>query len=176
MNKKSNIAYIALGANLSNPKETFITALSELEKNGLTIVAVSSLWHSPAWPPGLGHPDYVNAVVSVNTEKNATTLMKTLHAIEVHFGRVRTVLNAPRSLDLDIIDYNGSILKGDVVLPHPRVLDRPFVLLPLSEIASDWVHPISQESVSQALVKLSSEDVLAHHVIERTWLKSRACV
>jgi 2-amino-4-hydroxy-6-hydroxymethyldihydropteridine diphosphokinase len=175
MNKKSNIAYIALGANLSNPKETFRLALAEMEKNGLDVVTVSSLWHSPAWPPGLGHPDYVNAVIKAQTDDDALALMKTLHAIEAHFGRQRTVLNAPRPLDLDIIDYGGRVLQSELILPHPRALDRPFVLLPLAEIASEWMHPASQETVWQAVAKLSSQDVLAHHVIERHWLKSQAC-
>lgn len=176
MYKISKTAYIALGANLSNPKETFRAALSELEKSGLRVMAISSLWHSPAWPPGLGYPDYVNAVAKIQTVLNPQSLIELLHKTEESFGRFRTVLNAPRPLDLDIIDCEGEVLEGKLVLPHPRALVRPFVLLPLTEIAPEWSHPISQETAWQALAKLAPEDVLTHYVIERDWLKSQACV
>lgn len=176
MNKISKVAYIALGANLSNPKDNFQLALDDMQGEGIIVEQVSSLWHSPAWPAGLGHPDYINAVAKIRTNLSPEELLALLHRIESKYGRERTVLNAPRPLDLDIVDYGGVLLSGDLNLPHPRALLRPFVLLPLIEIDENWVHPISKESAFQALEKLTSQDVLDHHVIEREWLKSHTCV
>ncbi len=176
MHKILKIAYIALGANLSNPKANFRGCIADMEAGGLVVKGVSSLWHSPAWPAGLGQPDYVNAGVKIETSLDALDLLMFLHNIEAKYGRRRTTKNAPRPLDLDIIDYAGDILSGRLDLPHPRLLDRPFVLLPLVEIASDWRHPVTGENGLEALSKLTLKDVLAHYVIERDWLKSDTCV
>lgn len=167
-----NVAYIAFGANLSNPETTFRRAVAEMGQIDIQITAVSSLWHSPAWPAGLGHPDYVNAVLKVSTPLTAIDLLETLHRLEAQFGRERTVLNAPRALDLDVIDYEGEVREGSPILPHPRAHLRAFVLLPLLEIDTDWKHPILECDALVLLSKLPSKDVLDHNVIRRKWLST----
>ncbi len=162
--------YIALGANLSNPKKNFVSAISDIATSGIEVIKTSSLWHSPAWPKGQGHPDYVNAVISVSSDLGPIALLKRLHIIEAQYGRERTQLNAPRPLDLDIVDYKGQVKEERIVLPHPRMMGRPFVLLPLLEIAPDWRHPITQAPVLEALSWLQYDDVMAHHIIQREWL------
>lgn len=142
-----------------------------MQQSGLIIEAVSSLWHSPAWPAGLGHPDYVNAVIKVSSQLSAENLLQMLHDIEAQLGRERTERNAPRPIDLDIIDYAGQVKKASPTLPHPRAVDRPFVLLPLMEITPNWRHPVTNEASLEALAKLTPDDVLSHYVIERDWLK-----
>ena len=150
-------AYIAFGANLSNPRETFLNVISALGEAGLIIEAVSSLWHSPAWPPGSDAPDYRNAVLRILTDREAVDLMRLLLAIEAKLGRVRTVPNAPRSCDLDLIDYAGQISNAEAcLLPHPRMQDRDFVLKPMAEVAPpDWRHPMSRKTISQLLEALA---------------------
>lgn len=176
MKTKLYTAYIALGANLSNPKETFQAALFQMAGENVTIKTVSSLWHSPAWPVGLGHPDYVNAALSAETSLSASELLDFLHSIEARFGRERILPNAPRRLDLDLLDYGGQKSKSYPLLPHPRILQRPFVLLPMHELNPLWEHPETGLTPLQGLSLLASKDVLAHYVIERKWVDSLACL
>jgi 2-amino-4-hydroxy-6-hydroxymethyldihydropteridine diphosphokinase len=84
-------------------------------------------------------------------------------------GRVRGELNAPRTLDLDLLDYEGEISSSYPLLPHPRLSERPFVLLPMIEINPNWTHPVKGITPLEALSYLPSKDVLSHCVIERIW-------
>jgi len=153
------IGFIGFGANLSNPKASFLAAIDRLVDQDIHILARSSLWSSPAWPAGSGQPDYINAVVQIETDLEAVALLKLLNRIESELGRVRTVKNAARTLDLDILIFGEERRDTDfLTLPHPRMLDRAFVLLPLCEIAPDWI---------SALARLSSADVDAMGYVGR---------
>jgi len=102
--------------------------------------------------PPSAQPAFVNAVVLVETTLSPKALMALLHRIEQRFGRMRRARNEPRILDLDLIDYRGWISEGrdeGPVLPHPRVLGRPFVLEPLAEILPSWRHPALNPSDSR---------------------------
>ena len=120
---------IALGANQDSPAgrpaETLRAALKALDGGGVAVTAVSRFFASPAWPDP-ADPPYVNAVAAVTTKMTPRHLLDLLHAIEARFGRERRAANAPRSLDLDIIDYDGRVESpaDGPVLPHPRA-DRP---------------------------------------------------
>jgi 2-amino-4-hydroxy-6-hydroxymethyldihydropteridine diphosphokinase len=145
---------IALGSNLSShagdPAATLRAALADLRDNGVTPIEISSFYRTPAWPDPRD-PEFVNAVAHVRTELSPKQLIAQLHKTEAAFGRVRSAKNAPRSLDLDILDYEGRIEDGPPVLPHPRMASRAFVLVPLHDIAPDWRHPLSGTSVSDML-------------------------
>jgi 2-amino-4-hydroxy-6-hydroxymethyldihydropteridine diphosphokinase len=93
-------------------------------------------------------------VAQVTTRLSPATLLDALHSIERRFGRKREKRNAPRTLDLDILDYDGRVEGGPPVLPHPRMETRAFVLIPMAEIAPDWRHPISGQSVAKLVVQL----------------------
>jgi len=161
MYKNKSAIYIALGANLSNPKETFKAALSALEDLGVKTLSVSGLWQSPAWPEGSKQPDYINACAKVSYVGSAVELLEHLHNIEAEFGRVRGKKNAARKLDLDLLDFNGEMVSdARINLPHPRMLDRGFVLLPLSQIAPDWADPRKNKPIWEHITKLPSKDVL----------------
>jgi 2-amino-4-hydroxy-6-hydroxymethyldihydropteridine diphosphokinase len=102
----------------------------------------SSLWRSAAWPDP-NEPAYLNAVALVDTLLPPAKVLKELHALERLFGRIRERPNAPRTLDLDLIAYDGLVVvEGSLVYPHPRAHERRFVMGPLAEIAPGWTHPV----------------------------------
>ncbi len=137
-----NRAYIALGSNLSEPKAQVAAAFAELSRMPRTrLLARSSLYRS-APISAIAQPDYVNAVVLVETGLEPHALLDALLAIELSRGRVRTAQNAPRTLDLDILLYNDLVLSGPhLTIPHPRMHERRFVLCPLLEIEPDCEIP-----------------------------------
>ena len=165
---ESNTALIALGANLGKPEAAFRRALARLAEEGVEVVAVSGLWRSPAWPEGSGAPDYTNAVAKVRTGLGAEALLSFLHMLEREAGRMRTTRNAPRELDLDLLDYEGRVVEDEMVLPHPRLQDRAFVLLPLWEVEPDWMHPVSGDGVWEMMGRLGSRGVMATVRLEQT--------
>ena len=135
-------AYIALGANLGNPVATIDDAIEALVSlRGSVFLAMSSLYRTA--PVGLKRqPDFINAVVAVKTRLTPRELLEALFAIEERFGRKRTVKNAPRTLDLDLLLHGETVLDDPgLTLPHPRMHERAFVLAPLVEIAPDIVIP-----------------------------------
>ncbi len=155
---------VALGANLPTrhgpPAATLAEALHALEGEGVTVLACSR-WYRTAPVPPSGQPDYVNGVASVATAQDPAALLATLHRVEAAFGRVRTVANAARPLDLDLIDYDGQVADGaggGPVLPHPRAHLRAFVLMPLAELAPGWVHPVLGRTVEALIASLPPQD------------------
>ena len=135
-------AYVALGANIGEPVRHLRAAVVDLDTlPGTTVVARSSLYRSA--PVGLvDQPDFINAVVSVDTTLEPLDLLRALLAIEARHGRVRSVPNAPRTLDLDLLLHGNAVMASpELTLPHPRMHERAFVLLPLVEIAPDVVLP-----------------------------------
>ena len=158
--------YIAFGANLSNPKETFLAAIGLLRVRGVEVVKMSGLWQSPAWPPGSNQPDYINACAEVRfegeaQENNARELLDILHTVEAELGRKRTVKNAARALDLDLLDFRGQVIEdaGGMIVPHPRMLSRGFVLFPLEEVAKDWRDPVEGMELEEWIARLPLADV-----------------
>jgi 2-amino-4-hydroxy-6-hydroxymethyldihydropteridine diphosphokinase len=145
---------IALGANLPSqagpPAATLAGALKMLASMGATPLAVSGFYASEAWPDP-SDPPFVNAVARVDTKRDPAGLMMMLEVVENTFGRVRCTRNAPRTLDLDLIDYDGLIQGGPPSLPHPRMERRGFVLVPLADVAPEWRHPISGRMVDELI-------------------------
>ena len=153
--------YVALGANLPSarfgaPRMTLLAAIEEIARSGIRVTKSSRWYRSPAYPPS-EQPEFVNGVIAVETMLRPASLLAQLHAIEVSFGRVRGVLNAARTLDLDLIAYHGTISKGsdrEPVLPHPRMAERAFVLRPLQELDPDWHHPLTGIPISALIAAL----------------------
>lgn len=148
---------IALGANLPSPAgaptETLRQALFRLAQRRITVEKQSGFYKTAAWPDPVD-PPFVNAVASVHTELGPSQLLAVLHKIEAQFGRRRGAANAPRTLDLDIIDYDQRIEQGPPELPHPRMHMRLFVLCPLRDVAPAWRHPVLHATVSELIAAL----------------------
>jgi 2-amino-4-hydroxy-6-hydroxymethyldihydropteridine diphosphokinase len=144
-------AYIGFGANLANPRKMLLRVVETLAEQGLIIEDVSPLYRSPAWPAGNSAPDYLNAVLSVRFVGNPNDLMTVLLGVERALGRRRSTPNAPRVVDLDLLDVPGVTQNTDhLTLPHPRLDDRAFVLLPLRDVAPGWEHANGQ-TISQLI-------------------------
>lgn len=152
---------IGLGANLpgvfGTPEENIQKALSLMPENGLNVVSASSVWKSAPVPIS-DQPWYHNAVCMVETDLCAHDVLKAIARIEDMAGRVRRERNAARVLDLDLLVYKDEVIEDEVLsVPHPRMHERAFVLLPLQEISPDWMHPTLKQPVEQLVNKLPSD-------------------
>jgi len=156
------VILIALGANLPSPAgpptATLRAALARLEEQGVKILSVSSFYETPAWP-NPAQPAFVNAVAAVESTLQPVELLTLLHGVETDFGRLRSAPNAPRTLDIDLLDYDGKRMTDGVMLPHPRMAERSFVLVPLAQVAPNWRHPVTGEAVGDLLVRLPDREV-----------------
>lgn len=176
-----NAVYIALGANLPSyagaAHETLIAALIALDASGFVLTAISRFFKTPAFPAGSG-PDYVNACAKVKSADSPEQILSTLHRIEAQFGRVRGARWAARGCDIDLLAVGTLILPDaptqahwrglplasqlekapeQLILPHPRMTERGFVLIPLRDIAPDFVDPVSGAGIN-ALIDALPED------------------
>jgi 2-amino-4-hydroxy-6-hydroxymethyldihydropteridine diphosphokinase len=156
---------LGLGANLPSsagpPVATLEAALAELEASGARVVA-RSRWFRTAPVPPSDQAWFVNAVARLETTLEPMELLTLLQKVERAFGRRRAVRNEARPLDLDLLDYDGRILDiPGLVLPHPRLHLRAFVLLPLQDVAPGWRHPVLGETVSELIAKLPADQVAA---------------
>ncbi len=174
---------LALGGNMprgdKTPLQTLIQATKMLPSQGLVIRAVSRFFATPCFPAGAG-PNYVNAAVEVTTDLDPQAVLAALHRIEHHFDRVRQQRWGMRTLDIDLLAYGQQVLPDratydgwrtlspekqatrmpeQLILPHPRLQDRAFVLVPLLDIAPDWVHPVLNQTTTQLHDALPDKDI-----------------
>jgi len=156
---------VALGANLPSrfgtPSQTLYAALKALMVAGIKPVQVSRVWKTKPVPYVEGYPWYHNAVCEVDTDLEPMDLLDALLDIEADFGRVRTIQNAPRVLDLDLIAYDDEIIReGEkLIVPHPRMQGRAFVLMPMADFIDDWAHPESKKTLEQLLAALPADQI-----------------
>ena len=160
---RSRVILIGIGSNLaappfSSPEDTVSAAVAQLPAIGIAVVLRSRWYLSQPVPPS-DQPWYVNGVAAVETRLAPAALLTALLLLETRFGRRRGAPNAARTLDLDLIDYDGRQCAGErLTLPHPRLHERRFVLAPLAEIAPGWRHPRLALTASELLIRLAPGD------------------
>ena len=171
----TSTALIALGGNLPSavgePADTLRAALTAIAERGVPVLRQSRFYATPCFPPGAG-PDYVNAAAELTFEGDARALLDILHEVEAMFGRERVQRWGRRTLDLDLIAMGDTVLPDAptharwrgldadrqaqetpdrLILPHPRLAERAFVLIPLLDVAPGWVHPITGDTVQDMI-------------------------
>lgn len=158
--------FIGMGSNIAamglvSPEATIRAAIDLLDDFGITLVKLSKFYlTSPV--PASNQPWFVNCVAQIETFLSPFECMANLHRLEYAFQRVRSVPNASRTLDLDLLDYNGLVIGNQSMLrlPHPRINERAFVLFPLSDICSNWVSPLDGSKIEDLINKLSIDDTI----------------
>jgi 2-amino-4-hydroxy-6-hydroxymethyldihydropteridine diphosphokinase len=151
---------LGLGANLPSathgrPEATLAAALAALAAEGVAVERLSPWYRSAPVPAVDDQPWYINGVAAVTTGLAPAGLLALLHRVEQRFGRVRRTRNEARVLDLDLLDYDGLVQHdGTAVLPHPRLHERSFVLLPLRDVAPGWRHPALGRGVAELIAAL----------------------
>ena len=158
--------YIGIGSNLNGknnetPLQNCKKALVELKKE-VNICKISS-WYKSEPTPVSNQPWFINGVIEISTDKSSLDLLEFILSIEKVFGRVREKKNEARILDLDIIDYKKKILyiKNKLIIPHPRMHERSFVLQPLSELNPKWMHPIKKKGIKELIRNLNDKQKIS---------------
>ncbi len=175
--------YLAFGSNqetqLSGSAQIIRSAYALLSNKTLTGCVFSPFYQTPAFPAGNG-PDYVNSVVKAETLLSPQALLAELHRVEINLGRIRKTRWGSRIIDIDLLDYQGCILPSlgiyntwaemplelqvakwpdDLILPHPRIQDRGFVLVPLRAVAPNWIHPVSTKAIDALIDALDAQEL-----------------
>jgi 2-amino-4-hydroxy-6-hydroxymethyldihydropteridine diphosphokinase len=159
------VILIGIGGNLVSPQfglppDILSAALVALEAEGIRI-ASRSAWYQTEPVPRSDQPWFTNAVASLTTGLTARDLLGVLQTVEGQFGRVRGKRNTARVLDLDLLDHQGQAIDtSSLVLPHPRLHQRRFVLVPLAEIAPKWRHPLFGLTAEQLLSRLAAKQLV----------------
>tara|TARA_B100000945_G_C20144515_1_gene485524 strand:- start:91 stop:606 length:516 start_codon:yes stop_codon:yes gene_type:complete len=150
-----NIVYLALGSNLGNRLLNLEKAKFNLIKNGIKILNISNFYATPSWP-NKNFPYYINIVIKIETKLDPYQLFNLVKQIEILLGRKINKKNHPRTCDIDIIDFNGKIInENKLKIPHKRLQQRNFVLIPLYEICRNWIHPVTGKNIINLLNNLS---------------------
>jgi len=181
------IVYLAFGSNLDSEtlglKKLIQASYALLMDKVLYDTTISPFFQTPAFPAGNG-PDYVNSIMRAKTRLSPQDLLAVLHGVEKELGRVRQARWGSRVIDIDILDYDGRVLPSldvyqkwrdmplnlqkttwpdDLILPHPRLQDRGFVLVPLKSVAPNWVHPVTRTHIDTLLGRINHYEL--HEIV-----------
>ncbi len=150
--------YLGIGSNLGNKKLNIEKTKYLLNQNDIFIIQSSSFYESLSWPDET-KPKFLNIVLKVRTSLDPAKLLNKCKKIEIELGRKKSSKNSPRECDIDIIDYDNKEIKENIILPHPRMHKRNFVLIPLFELNKDWKHPITKRHIKKLILSLPNRDI-----------------
>ena len=158
LENQAKTVYLAIGSNLGNRVHNIEKAKFLLIEHNISFISVSKYYETPSWP-NPNNPKFINIVLKAKTSYDPIYLLNLCKSIEIALGRKRTPKNSPRECDIDIIDYNGSIYRDKINLPHKMMHKRNFVLFPLFEIEKVWFHPIKKVYIENLVFSLSNNDI-----------------
>lgn len=159
-----NKVYLLIGGNMGDRMANLAKAIQLIEKEIGKLVEMSSIYETAAWGFST-QPDFLNQALMLQTQLDATTTMQKLLDIESSMGRIRSISMGPRIIDLDIIYFNNEIISSQLItIPHPKLASRRFVLMPLVEIAPDYIHPVLNRS-NKALLHTCSDQLAVYKKI-----------
>ena len=148
------LVYISIGSNLGDREEQILRSVHEL-RSFSRVKKISTLRETDPVGPILDQPKFLNAVVEIETEYSPHEVIQELLRIEQEMGRVRVEKGGPRNIDLDLVVYGNDVVNEEaLIVPHPHMHERRFVLEPLAELNPHWIHPTLKNSVSELLTKL----------------------
>ena len=146
-----NKTYLLLGSNMGNSRQLLLQAIKLIKKKIGRVTRQSKLYATAAWG-NTNQPDFLNQVIVVETTLGAAEIIKNILSIETEMGRIRTVKNAPRIIDIDILFFNKEMIREkDLTVPHPEIQNRRFVLVPLNELSPGLKHPVLKKTIHQLL-------------------------
>ena len=155
---------IGIGGNIKSedgdhPIKVAMKAIRYLKDYSINITNKSS-WYETEPIPKSDQPNFFNCIVLAKTDLNELDVLKSLHEIEYRLGRKRILVNEPRAIDLDLIDYSNKILKNkEIIIPHPRAHQRRFVMEPLAELDKNWIHPVLKINIKKILGELNNQKI-----------------
>ncbi len=152
------LIYLGIGSNLGNKRNNIEKAKFKLGQDNIRILQSSSFYESLSWP-NPKNPKFLNIVLKISTNFTLLELLKKCKEIERKIGRKKNAINSPRECDIDILDYESKITNNQIILPHPRMHTRNFVLLPLFELNKDWKHPVSKHNIKTLIFSLPNRDI-----------------
>ena len=152
------MVYIGIGSNLGNRINNIEKAKYFLNLNGIKITKSSSYYETLSWPDPK-KPKFINIVIQSKTKISPKKFLTIFKLIEKKLGRKKSLKNSPRTCDIDIISYDQIILKGAITIPHERMHERNFVLIPLHELDKKWFHPKTNENIGKLIFSLPIKDI-----------------
>ena len=158
LEKQVKIVYLGIGSNLGNKIDNIEKAKYKLVEEGIKIIKSSSYYETLSWP-NPNNPKFYNIVLKVKTILDEVSLLQICKKIEKRLGRKNSPKNSPRECDIDILDYDNKKTNEQIILPHPRMHKRSFVLLPLFEINKAWKHPLNKQDIKTLISTLSNRDI-----------------
>ena len=158
------MVYIGIGSNLGNRIKNINKAKYLLSLNGINILKSSSYYESLSWPDR-SQPKFINIVIQLDTDISPQKILQIPQTIENKLGRKKTYKNAPRTCDIDILSYKNRVISGDITIPHKRMSKRNFVVIPLFEIAPNYVHPKTNISIKKLIFSLPNKDITSIKLI-----------
>jgi 2-amino-4-hydroxy-6-hydroxymethyldihydropteridine diphosphokinase len=153
--------YLGIGSNLGNRRRNIEKAKIQLLNHDIKILRCSSNYESLSWPD-ISNPKFINIIIMIQTKLSPINLLKICNLIEINLGRKKSKKNAPRTCDIDIIDYSQKSLKvenSNLILPHKSMNKRSFVLIPLFEINQSWKHPKFKINIAKLINRLPIKDL-----------------